>query len=67
MPVRTAAGALESDEFRRQARLLAERWPRSVKGHLEVPGCHYLSVVEALAEPSGERFRSVRAFVLDVE
>jgi arylformamidase len=67
MPVGTAAGALESDAFRRQARLLAERWPMSVKGHLDVPGCHHLSVAEALAEPSGELFRSVRAFVLDVD
>jgi arylformamidase len=64
VPVRTAAGALESDEFRRQCQVLAERWPASVKGHMDVPGCHHLSVAEALADPQGELFRSVRNFVL---
>ena len=64
VPVRTAAGALESDEFRRQCRTLAERWPASVKGHMDVPGCHHLSVAEALADPGNALFESVRDFVL---
>ena len=64
VPVRTAAGALESDEFRRQCRALAERWPASVRGHLDVPGCHHLSVAEALADPGNVLFASVRDFVL---
>jgi arylformamidase len=64
LPVRTAAGALESDEFRRQCRTLAERWPASVKGHMDVPGCHHLSVTEALADPGNALFESVRDFVL---
>ena len=64
VPVRTAAGALESDEFRRQCRTLAERWPASVKGHMDVPGCHHLSVTEALADPGNALFESVRDFVL---
>jgi arylformamidase len=64
VPVRTAAGALESDEFRRQCRVLAERWPASVRGHMDVPGCHHLSVAEALADPGNPLFASVRDFVL---
>ena len=64
VPVRTAAGALESDEFRRQCRTLAEHWPASVKGHIDVPGCHHLSVAEALADPGNALFQSVRDFVL---
>lgn len=64
VPVRTAAGALESDEFRRQCRVLAEHWPASVKGHMDVAGCHHLSVAEALADPQCDLFRSVRDFVL---
>ena len=64
MPVRTAAGALESDEFRRQCRTLAEHWPASVKGHMDVAGCHHLSVAEALADPGNALFQSVRDFVL---
>jgi arylformamidase len=64
VPVRTAAGALESDEFRRQCRVLAQRWPASVRGHIDVPGCHHLSVAEALADPRNMLFASVRDFVL---
>jgi arylformamidase len=64
VPVHTAAGALESDEFRRQCRMLAERWPASVRGHLDVPGCHHLSVAEALADPHGVLFASVCDLVL---
>jgi hypothetical protein len=44
--------------------VLAERWPASVKGHLDVPGCHHLSVAEALAQPGNVLFESVRDFVL---
>ncbi|MBC7781858.1 MAG: alpha/beta hydrolase [Proteobacteria bacterium] len=63
MPVHTAVGALESDEFKRQCRVLAEHWPNNVRGHLEVPDCHHLSIVEALADPRSLLFRSVRDMV----
>jgi len=42
-----AVGALESDEFHRQARLLAERWPGTAV--LEVPGTNHFTIVESLA------------------
>jgi arylformamidase len=51
VPLYTATGALESDEFKRQAKVIAEAWPHCFARHLEVPGCHHLSVLEALGQP----------------
>ena len=51
VPLHTAVGALESDEFKRQSRLIGETWPHCRGDYMEVPGCHHLSVVEALADP----------------
>ncbi|HEX2198984.1 MAG TPA: alpha/beta hydrolase [Burkholderiales bacterium] len=56
VPLHTAAGELESDEFKRQARLIAQAWPHCHAGHLEVPGRHHLSILEALAEPGNALF-----------
>ncbi len=64
VPLRTAVGALESDEFKRQSRLIAERWPHCVKGHMEVPGTNHLAMAEVLADPQSELHQSVRTMVL---
>lgn len=64
VPVQTATGALESDDFRRQCRELAAHWPQCVLGNIEVPGCHHLSVLEAMADPDSALFVSVRDLVL---
>jgi len=65
VPVYTAVGALESDEFKRQCRVLAEYWPHCVRGHLEVAGSNHLGMPEALADPRNPLFRSVRDRVLN--
>jgi arylformamidase len=66
VPVYTVVGALESDEFKRQCKVLAEHWPHCVRSHMEVPGCHHLSVPEALADTGNALFRSVRDRVLNL-
>lgn len=63
VPLVTAVGSLESDEFKRQARALAMAWPHCVRGHLDVPGCHHLSVLEALADPPNALFAKAMALV----
>ena len=46
-PLTLAVGGLESAEFHRQARLLAERWPGSTV--LVVPDTNHFTIVESLA------------------
>jgi arylformamidase len=49
-PLVIAAGGAESAEFRRQSRLIAERWAPQVRCLLELPGLDHFSVVDAFAE-----------------
>lgn len=63
VPVYTAVGALESDEFKRQATALRDAWPGCHAGHIEVPGCHHLSVLEALADSHSLLFQRVLGMV----
>jgi arylformamidase len=64
VPIRTAVGALESDEFKRQSKLIAQRWPHCVQGHMEVPGTNHLAMAEVLADPQSALHQSVRAMLL---
>ncbi len=57
-PVVTAAGALESESFKAQAALLAQRWPHNVIADLPMPGRNHLTVVDALAEPGNPLFEA---------
>lgn len=58
-PLYTAVGALESDEFKRQAHAICNAWPGCHAGHIEVPGCHHLSILEALADSRSLLFQKV--------
>jgi arylformamidase len=51
-PLVIAAGALESSEFRRQSRMLAESpyWKPQVKALQILPGLNHFSIVDAFAE-----------------
>ncbi len=60
-PLVVAAGAAESGEFLRQSRLLAEAWRPQVRAHLELPGLHHFSVVDALAERGQALHEATRA------
>jgi arylformamidase len=56
----TAVGQQESEEFHRQAKLIHSAWGSQVVGALaEVPGCHHMSVLHALADPSTALHASV--------
>lgn len=57
-PVVTAAGGLESESFKAQSALLAQRWPRNVVADLPMPGRNHLTVVDALAEPGNPLFEA---------
>ncbi|UCE31032.1 MAG: alpha/beta hydrolase [Burkholderiales bacterium] len=59
-PLVTAVGGLESSEFHRQNRLIAERWPRNFRYDVPMPGHHHLSVCEALGEDDSALFAAAR-------
>jgi arylformamidase len=63
IPLFTAVGALESNEFRRQTALLGERWSRHLVRAVTEPGVNHLTVAEQFADPGSELFASLLAMV----
>jgi arylformamidase len=59
-PLMTSVGGAESGEFRRQTRLLGERWKSVFSGDVAMPGKNHFSVVDGLAEPASPLFRGAR-------
>ena len=55
-PLLTAVGALESSEFKRQARLIHQAWPHNAQEELEVAGADHLTVCDRLADPESALF-----------
>ncbi len=54
-------GEQESSEFHRQAQLIGRAWGPAVVGPvLQVPGCHHMSVLDALANPGTALHQAVR-------
>ncbi len=60
-PLVVAVGADESEEFKRQSRLLARSWAPQVKALHVLPGLHHFSVVDAFAERSNPLYESTLA------
>lgn len=58
VPLHTAIGERESDEFRRQTQLVRQAWPHCAASHLALPGCNHLTVVDELADPRSPLFRT---------
>ena len=59
-PLLAFVGQLESAEFHRQARLIQRVWGRRVVSTVEdVPGCHHMSVLHALADPATRLHQAV--------
>lgn len=56
-PLFTAVGGEESDEFKRQAALIARTWRYAFAGEIPAPGRNHLTVVEELANPGSVLFR----------
>lgn len=52
VPLYTAVGGDESDEFKRQNRLIAARWEHCFRRDIPMPGCHHLGAVERLGDPA---------------
>jgi len=55
-PLITAAGALESNEFRRQSELLATAWRGNFVRHIAVADTNHLTVCDELANPASPLF-----------
>jgi arylformamidase len=51
VPLYTSVGGAESDEFRRQNRLIATTWNHCFRRDIPMPGFHHLGVVEQLGDP----------------
>jgi arylformamidase len=51
VPLYTSVGGAESDEFRRQNRLIAKTWEHCFRRDIAMPGFHHLGVVEQLGDP----------------
>lgn len=58
VPLHTAVGEHESDEFHRQARLIRRVWSHCQGNHVELPEHNHLTVVDELARPHGPLFRT---------
>ena len=56
VPFYTAVGGDESEEFRRQNRLIAETWEHCFRRDIPMPGCHHLGVIERLSDPESALF-----------
>jgi len=56
VPLYTAVGGDESEEFRRQNRLIAENWEHCFRRDISMPGCHHLGVIEQLGDPESALF-----------
>jgi len=63
-PLYTAVGALESSEFRRQNRLIAQRWPRNFVRDIPLQGCNHLTVCDELAQPGSALLEAALELVL---
>lgn len=59
----TATGGLESGEFHRQARVLAERWSHVFVRDVPMPGHHHFSVCTALGDSASPLFDAARELV----
>ena len=58
VPLVTAVGGLESAEFHRQNRLIADTWPHCPVRNVAMPGYHHFSIVEALGDPRSALFQA---------
>jgi arylformamidase len=60
-PLHAVAGALESEEFRRQTALIRQVWgAKAVPVCETIPGMHHLGVLHDLADPAGRSHRLAR-------
>jgi arylformamidase len=58
-PFMTAVGGLESDEFKRQNKLIGESWQSNHLGDLALPELNHLTICDAFATPGHRLFETV--------
>jgi arylformamidase len=54
----TCVGGRESDEFKRQNRLIGERWRGVFREDVPAPECNHFTVIDELAKPDGALFKA---------
>ncbi|HEV2609127.1 MAG TPA: alpha/beta hydrolase [Noviherbaspirillum sp.] len=57
-PFLTAVGGLESDEFKRQNGLIAERWKENHRADIALPDANHLTICDAFAQPGHPLFEA---------
>ncbi len=57
VPLYTAVGGDESEEFKRQNALIARTWRYAFAGDIPMPGCNHLTVLEQFADPDSALFK----------
>lgn len=57
-PFITAVGGLESDEFKRQNALIAERWKENHRSDIALPGTNHLTICDAFAQSGHPLFEA---------
>ncbi len=57
-PLLTAVGGLESDEFKRQNRLISECWSGVFRSDVPMPERHHFSILDALGEATSPLHRA---------
>lgn len=66
-PFITAFGGLESEEFGRQTRLIAQRWKDSHRGDIALPDINHLTICDAFATPGHPLHEEVSRFLSDMK
>ncbi len=62
-PLFTAVGGLESSEFKRQTRLIAQCWPKVFRRDVPAPQANHLTVMDEFAQPGSALFDAALALV----
>jgi arylformamidase len=63
----TAVGGLESEEFKRQNALIAERWKAAHDGDIALPEANHLTICDAFATPGNPLFEATVSLLAQVE
>jgi arylformamidase len=66
-PFITAVGALESDEFKRQNKLIADRWKAGHRADIPLPGLNHLTICDGFATPGHPLFEATVKLVSEVK
>lgn len=66
-PFITAVGGLESDEFKRQNMLIAQRWKANHAADIALPNVNHLTICDAFATPGNPLFEASVRLLSDIK